>query len=267
MSVFDTLDYKFFLTTWVAERPGGGRGEYRRMAAGLGVSTTLISQVINGDKHFSLELASDLCDYLGLAEQDAQHFLLLIEWARAGTHGYRQRLQKRIEVAQAQAQKLSQRLDKDRDLTDAQSAVYYSSWVYTAITHLVACDSVTSDEALADRLRIPRVSVIRAIDFLLQAGILLKTKQSYTVNVKKTHLAADSPLVIKHHQNWRLQGFNRMGYASDEELFYTGPMSMSKETAQLVRRELPTVIEKIIRWVGPSPSEVVRCLNIDWFSF
>jgi len=28
---------------------------------------------------------------------------------------------------------------------------------------------------------------------------------------------------------------------------------------------LPSFIEKINKWILPSESEVVRCLNIDWF--
>lgn len=32
--------------------------------------------------------------------------------------------------------------------------------------------------------------------------------------------------------------------------------------AQKIRAELPAFLEKIVSWVGPSESEVVRCLNI-----
>jgi uncharacterized protein (TIGR02147 family) len=267
MTVYDVLDYKIYLRNWVETRPGGGRGSYRRMAEHLGVSTTLISQVVNGEKHFSLELASDLCEYLGLNERDADQLLLLIELGRAGSHNYKNRLRRRVEKARAQALKLSQRVDRDRDLTDAESAIYYSSWAYTAILQVVATQPDVTADQLEHRLKIPRPAILKSLDFLLETGILLQRKGSYEVGVKKTHIGSESALVIKHHQNWRLQGFSRMAYASEQELFYTGPMSLSQAVADEVRRELPDVIQKIVAMVGPSPSEVVRCLNIDWFSF
>lgn len=268
MSVFDTFDYKDFLRTWVSERPGGGRGEYRRMAEALSVSTTLVSQVVNGEKHFSLELASDLCDYMGLRDREADHFLLLIEYARAGTHAYRQRLKKRLDEAREKALKLSERLDKDRDLTETQAAVYYSNWAYTAVTHLIAIDPMLSVDALAERLKLPRYSVAKVIEFLMETGILVpRNGGGLDIGTKHTHLSSDSPFVVRHHHNWRLQAFSRMNFAHNEDLFYTSPMSMSDETAGLVRRELVNVVERVLKLVGPSPSEVVRCLNIDWFAY
>lgn len=53
----------------------------------------------------------------------------------------------------------------------------------------------------------------------------------------------------------------------EKDLFYTAPMSLSKEVAERIRTQLPELIKQIIDQVGPSESEVVRCLNIDWFEY
>lgn len=58
-----------------------------------------------------------------------------------------------------------------------------------------------------------------------------------------------------------------MPYVDNKNLFFTMPMSLSEEVADKVREDLPAYIEKIAKWVGPSPSQVVRCLNIDWFEY
>ena len=53
----------------------------------------------------------------------------------------------------------------------------------------------------------------------------------------------------------------------DKNLFFTAPMSLSHETVELIRQKIPAFIEEIIKLVRPSPSEVVHCLNIDWFEY
>lgn len=267
MSVFEASNYKVFLRSWVDERPGGGRGEYRRMAEHLSVSTTLISQVVNGEKQFSLEAAHDLCEYLGLTDKEADFFLLLVEKERAGSHGYQQRLKRRLEVMRQSALQLSERLVKDRDLTDREAAIYYSNWTYTAVMNLAACNPTLEATSLADRLGIPRTLANKVMEFLFESGILINRNGKVESGVKYLHLPASSPLVVKHHQNWRIQAFNKMAFAREEDLFYTAPMSLSEEAAKQIRAELPAFLERIIKIVGPSESEVVRCLNIDWFGY
>ena len=267
MTIYDTLDYKEFLQAWVQDRPGGGRGEYRKMAIALRVSTTLISQVIKGDKHFALELANDLCEYLGMSDDEAEHFLLLIDFARAGSVSYRKRLQRRLEKARAAALNLKNRIDTDRELSDSQSAIYYSSWVYTGLSHIIACNPEITIDQIIDRLRLSRSATLEVLRFLIESGIVLQKEGGLDLGHKRTHLPASSPLVVKHHQNWRLQGFGKMNFANEEDLFSTFPMSLSDETAVQIRRELPAFVEKITKWVIPSPSQSTHCMNIDWFRF
>lgn len=268
MSVFEVSDYKAFIRDWVETRPSGGRGQYRQMALTLGVSTTLVSQVVNGDKHFSMENAADLAEFMALGDRESEHFLLLVEHARAGTHRYRERIQKRIDKARKAAQQLSERLEKDRALTDHESAIYYSNWTYTAITHLIACEPQLTVDDISERLHVPRTAIAKTFSFLVDSRLLVaKDGGGHDVGPKLTHIGSDSPLVVKHHQNWRLKGMNQMVSKAENDLFYTAPMSLSAETAAQIRAELPAFIEKIIKWVGPSPSETVRCLNIDWFEY
>lgn len=267
MIVFEAENYKDFVRSWVESRPGGGRGEYRRMAEALGVSTTLISQVINADKQFSLENANELCEFLGLNDREADFFLLLVEFARAGSHGYRRRLEKRLAQAREEALKLSRRLQNDRDLSPVQTATYYSDWAYTATTNFIACAPETDIDSLAKRLHVSRAQAARVIEFLLESGILVRSDSRLEIGAKHTFLPRESPFVSKHHQNWRLQGFQKMNRQLSDDFFYTAPMSLSAETALQIRKELPNFIEKIMKWVGPSPSEIVRCLNVDFFDY
>lgn len=267
MNIYDFKDYKEYFNAWVRALPKNGRGEYRRVAARLSVSTTMISQVFNGDKHLSLELASELTDYLHLNERETDYFFLLVESARAGSYNLQQKLKKRIEEARAEARKLEVRLHKDADLSEATKSIFYSTWLYSGVRMLSDLPEMNDAQAIADRLHLPRPQVQKVLEFLIREGLVIQKDNKLAMGPRRTHLGASSPLVIKHHQNWRISGFQKMILSDTDNLFYTGPMTLSHEVAERVRAELPALIEKITSWVVPSPSETVRCLNIDWFEF
>jgi len=267
VNIFEFKDYKAYFNSWVETLPKGGRGEYRKLSQRLNVSTTMVSQVFRGDKHLSLELASDLCDYLNLSEQETDYFFLLVEYARAGSFGLQQKLLRRISIAQEAAQKLEARLKKDKELTEDTKAVFYSSWMHSAVRNLVAVPALSNVQAISERLHLPLPQVQKVLDFLLKEGLVVRDESRLVVGPRRTHLGAESPLAARHHQNWRTFGFQKMILSEPNNLFYTGPMSLSAEVAQMVRKELPAFIEKINKWVIPSPSEVTKCLNIDWFEF
>lgn len=267
MNIFEYTDYKIYFNDWVSALPKAGRGEYRRLSQKLNISTTMVSQVFNGDKHLNLELASDICDYLQLDEQSTEYFFLLVEYARAGSYRLQQKLLKRIKFRQSEAKKLATRLQADKELSDEKRALYYSSWIYSGIRNLCAIPNVNDVDKIAERLQIPRNLVQKILDFLKNEGLVIQTGNTLEVGPRRTHIGADSPLVVKHHQNWRIHGFEKMQLSDPENLFYTAPMSLSDEVAKKIREELPSFIEKLNKWIVPSPSEVVRCLNIDWYEY
>ncbi len=266
MNIYEFTDYKEFVRSWIAELPKSGRGELRRIAARLGVSTTMVSQVFNGEKHLSLELACEFADYLGLSDIETEYLFLLIDYGRAGSYRLQQQLKRRIEVRRQDAKRLASRLSKDIELSEATKAIFYSSWLFSGVRNLAALQG-SDVESIASHLKVPRNQVQKVLDFLLREGLVIQKAGKLSVGARRTHLPADSPLVTKHHQNWRLQGFQKMVFSDSKNLFYTGPMTLSHEVAAKVREELPALIEKVNKWVIPSASEVAHCLNIDWFEY
>jgi uncharacterized protein (TIGR02147 family) len=265
LTIFDFTDYKAYFNSWVEALPKGGRGEYRRLAQALNVSTTMISQVFNGEKHLNLELGSDLADYLHLNELETDYLFLLIENARAGSFRLQQKLKKRISNAQKEAHKLEVRLQENTELSEETKAVFYSSWIYTGVRILTDLEEFNDIQSIAERLNLPRVQVQRVMEFLLKQGLVVQQKGKLAPGPRRTHIGASSPLVAKHHQNWRINGFQKMVLTDTNNFFYTGPMTLSEEVANQIRAEFPSFIERVHKMVMPSKSETVRCLNIDWF--
>lgn len=267
MSIYQFDDYKDFFNHWVSSLPKQGHGEYRRVALALNVSTTMISQVFKGDKELSLELACDLCEYLNMTEDEVDYFILLVEHRRAGSVKLQKRLIRQIKDRKEKAQKLENRLKNEAELSEEQRAIFYSSWMYSGVRMLASCERFNDSEAIAQRLNLPRNQVQRVLDFLLQHGLLVQKKGELEIGPARIFLGSSNMLVTKHHQNWRLQGFNKMVSTEDKNLFYTCPMSLSEKVAEDIRHEISALIDRSLKQVGPSDSETTRCMNIDWFEF
>lgn len=267
VSIYDFTDFRAYLKAWLAARPKRGRGESRRWAQKLGVSSTMISQVMSGGKPLSLELALELIEALGLSEREGDYFLLLVELDRAGSARLQARARKRIQAAQALAREISHRIQRDHELSPETKAIYYSSWHYTGIRNLTAVPGHQDAESIAERLRLSRVAVAQAIDFLLAHGLLVSNKTGLIPGPAWTHLDARSPIVASHHRNWRLRACERTSAPTADDLFFTSPMSLSVEASAQIRKQVLALIEAAQKIAGPSDSEVVRCLNLDWFEY
>ncbi len=267
MKVFEFRDYKQFLNAWIQNHPKGGRGQLTKLAVHLRVSTTLISQVLKSDKHFSLETAAEITEYIGLNDNESEYFLLLIEHQKAGGFKLKKILEKKLEREQQQGSQLQNRLQKDRQLTDEEKMQFYSSWMYSAVRILSALPEMTDAQSISERLQLPITIVNNIVNFLLEKNLCIIKNNKLTYGAYRTHVGKDSPFVVKHHQNWRIKGFQSMELRRDEDLFFTQPMALSLEAAEKIRLMLPGIIEQIHAISGPSESEVVRCFNIDWFAY
>lgn len=265
ISVFEYNDYRVFLNSWLNAQ--STRGLKGKLAEAMGVSSTLVSLILKGDKQLSLEQAMEASEYIGLNEKEADYFFLLVELGRAGSHKLQRRLSQKVEQQQKEAKQIGKRVKKDLELNDEQKAIYYSSWLYTGIRNLSALGKFHDVSSIAKRLNVSPANIHRIIEFLLEAGLCTSKDGLLSYGPSYTHISHDSPFVNKHHQNWRFRGINQMDMRSEDNLFYTCPMSLSAEAANEVRDLLLKKIQEVLKIVGPSTSEEVRCLNIDWFEY
>lgn len=264
ISIYDFTDYREFLTAWIESQKDRIKGARSKIAAAAGISSSMISFILSGDKHLSLEQAAELSDFLGLSEKEIEYFYLLVEYGRAGSEKLKKQFKKRIED---QRKQLANRISKNISLSDEVKAIYYSSWAYSGIRNLTATPGAHNVQTIAERLGLPSAVVGRMLDFLIQNDLCKIVDGRLTYGPQKTHVASDSPFVVKHHQNWRVRGFRAMEERRDTNLFFTSPMSLSAEAAREVHQHLPKVVEKVMGISGPSDSEVVYCFNLDWFAY
>jgi len=265
ISIFDHQDYREFLRAWIDSQQG--RGASGRLAEAMGISPSMMSLVMKGEKNLSSEQAAELVEFLTLNEIETDYFFVLMEIGKAGSHKLTQRLEKKKDVLLKQARKISSRVKKDVELSEEQKSIYYSSWLYTGLRNLSACPQTQDLHKMSEHLKIPYEVLQPVVEFLVENGMCKLEKGQITYGPQNTHLGNESHYVNQYHRNWRSKGQERMEMRDEEDLFYTCPMSLSEEAYEQIRKLLPTVIQQVLKIVGPSDSEKVACFNIDFFKW
>lgn len=267
VKVYQFTSYKKFFNAWIQQQPNNGHGEYRRLSIALGISTTMVSQIFNGEKDISLELACEMTDYLLLNDDESDYFILMVEYSKAGSVKLQARLLKQIQDRQEKAKKLENRLKKEHTLEDKAKQQYYSAWQYPAIRILTDIPNVNSADVISQRLQIPKNQVMKILDFLIENHLVVKKGEKLSMGPAHIYLPPSDPSANRNLQNWRQLGFQKMNFQSDETFFYSGQYALSQEAAELIRKMLPDFIENILKIVRPSASETTRCMNVDFFEF
>lgn len=267
MNIFDYVKYVKFLQKWISLQPKNGHGVIRKWSEQLNVHSTLLSQILNGKKEISLEHADQLTEILSLTERESDYFMLLVLHSRAGTSNLRKKIEKKIFTAQEESKKVSERLQVKNVLSEEAKARFYSSWIYSGIRNLSALPHMNTSEKIAEELGLPRDLVQQKLQFLLETQLCTQSDKGLTYGPARTHVSADSFWVNQHHNNWRERSQQMMHLRRESDLFFSFPMSLSNRDAEMVRKLIPVWIEQIHNIVGPSESETVRCLNIDFFKY
>lgn len=99
----------------------------------------------------------------------------------------------------------------------------------------------------------------------MQTGVCELKDGRFVMGKTHVHVANESPLVLKHHSNWRMKAMQKMDFRDDAELFFTAPMSISRKDFLVLREKLNVILKEVVEIAKASPAEDLFCLNIDFF--
>lgn len=264
-NIFEFLDYKPYLRQWISSRPAGGRGEKSRMAKKIQCQPAYITQVLNGSAHISIEQAEALNALLEHTEDEFDFFMLLVQRARAGTHTLARYFDRKIQQVHNQRLVLKNRLTHKKTLTREDQATYYGHWAYCAVHMAVLVPKLRTQQAIASHFGISLEITASILEFLESAGLVSKQGGLFHPGNVRIHLENDSPMISKHHMNWRLQAMRSLDRASAGELHYSSVAGISKSDVPRVRELLVRAIEDVRSVIKDSKDEAVYCYNLDLF--
>ncbi|MDZ4663222.1 MAG: TIGR02147 family protein [Pseudomonadota bacterium] len=264
MNIFDYDDYKVFTKSKITAMPKRGRGQWLNMARSLRLHTSLISQIFQGDKNLTFEQAYSVAEFLGLINLDLEYYVALVQLERAGTHKIKNLLEKQIREIKLKSTKLVNRIGQSKQLNKNDQATFYSNWFYSATRLLTSIPGMNSLEAISQSLDLSKTQIAETLEFLLSCGLVLEKNGLLTYGPLKTHLPATSPLVGRHHINWRLKAIERANKLTGDELMFTLPVTLSKKDFTKLRNMILQFIENAEKIYSPSDPETLAFMNIDW---
>ena len=267
MNITDYTDYKQFLKDKITSFPKRGHGLSRKLALHLDVNSVVVSQVISGSKHFTVEQALKVGEFFFLTDMEKEFFLLLIQKERAGTADLKKFFQKKIEKLQSDAKTLQGRHASDRELDETQKAQFYSNWFYSGIRIITSIPGKQTPHKIAEHFHMTENQVRDVLDFLLRVGLVVESNGVFTVGPRFTMITRESPFVNNHRRNWRLKALEHLNSPALDTVHISAPYSISASDYEWVHKKIMTLIEESSKKISQGNPEHLACLNIDWFRF
>ncbi|MEK6774486.1 MAG: TIGR02147 family protein [Bdellovibrionota bacterium] len=266
LNIFEFSEYRVYLNVWLAAAKAQRTFNLTRLAEIANIHPTFLSHILLGTKHLSLEQATLISGHLGHTKLEQDYFFVLINLDRAGNQPLKKYWLEKKSQIEFQKNKLSQRFDKHRELTQEQRAEFYSSWIYVAVWVSSSIEKKQSLAQVAERFKITREHAEAILLFLTEVGLCIESDGYYSMNETHVHIPNESFFVTKHHINWRMKAIQKMDTRTTNELFFTAPMSVAKKDFSIIREKITKIIKEIVDTAKDSEAEEVVCLNIDLFT-
>lgn len=263
MNIFKYLSYRKYLADSL--RSDHSVGSKKRLADAAGCQASYFSLVLKGETHLTPEQAERLTRFWSLRPDEADYFICLVSFERAGTPDLKAYYKSKMAGLRETHENLGKRIKESEPFPEPEAAVYYSSWQYLAIHILISIPEFQTVPAIASRLEVSEASVSRVLNYLSRLGAAEHTAGRWKSKNRQFHLPRDSNFISLHHGNWRRRAIDNSFVGRTEDLHYTAVSSLSKGDVGTLRELMLGFIDQSRKIVGPSSEEELICLGIDLF--
>jgi uncharacterized protein (TIGR02147 family) len=264
-SIFEYSDYKKYLVDLIDSHPRGSRGVRKSLAEASSSQMSHISNVLSGDSHLSPEQAEGAARFFGLNLSETEFLLLLIQQNRAGTQALRAIYNGLLDERRTKHLNFRSQIEMSDELKAKQENIYYSHWYYAAVHMLLMIPEFQSREAIGSKLNLAMDRVDSILSFLSEAGLIRKDGARWRVIRPAIHLEKTSPLVTKHHSNWRLKTMVDLDEKNDTHFHYSSVVSLSAKDYKTIRDVLVGALAKSIKVVKGSDDDIAAVICMDLY--
>jgi uncharacterized protein (TIGR02147 family) len=264
MKIFNFSDYRMFVNSYIQSLPKRGHGEISRLAKSIQVSATLVSQVLHGEKQFSVDQGFDLSKYLGLDHIETDYLICLIEMDRAGSQRLKDYWSEKCRRLKSQSEDTNEKIKKDRTLTEEEKTVYYTHYLFTSIRLFCSIGQKRIHD-IQERFSLSREKTLEYLDLLIKLNLLKKTGDLYENTDQVIFLDKTSPHIYRHHMNWRIQAMKQIERPKPDDLSFSYPMTISKKDFVVLRKKWVAEVLEIQKTLQKTEPETIAFLNLDFF--
>ncbi|HAR43654.1 MAG TPA: hypothetical protein DCS07_13655 [Bdellovibrionales bacterium] len=263
-NLFDHRDYRDFLASQLPAK-GPGRGGRSGLAEYLHCELSFVSLVLNKRAHFSAEHAYATGEFLNMTPGELEYFLLLHSATRAGSSKVRSFFEQKINLQLKKRMEIRERVRVEQTMGLEQQLEYYSHWAYTAVHMCLLNARLNTAQAIASYLDISLAQTKKILHFFVTNGLAENGDKGYRSGSVRMHIPADSPLVARHHANWRLRALDSLSNPKTDDLRYSLVLSVSRKDADRVKALILDMIQKTEPILKESGDEAVYSMSLDFY--
>lgn len=264
-NVFEYDDFLDFLTGEVEKSSRGRTGQKKKISEALNIPPSLLSQTFTGSRKLTEDQVYLFCEFMGYSALEREFIFSLYALSNVYNKKFRSEIKQKLEGLRKNSIKISERVEKDRVLTDEEKSIFYSSWFYIAVwVYSSIGEGKTADE-IAEKFDLPMKKVKEVLEFLVKSKICKLEKGRYTIGTNRTHIEKHSPYYRQHHSNWRIKSIQNLDQVSEEDLNFTAPLSLSLKDFEKLREDILQMIQNVYKTVKDTEPDEIYCLNIDLF--
>jgi uncharacterized protein (TIGR02147 family) len=263
--IYTYKDYKAFIRDQITENRQT-RGYRQLLADAAGCQRTYLSQVLNSHIELTPDHAVGMTIFWGLGASASDYFLELVSISRAGTPALKKLIQSRLDRLKRAHLDLGERIRAPTLTAGSYEAIYYSSWLFSALHIVIRLESCRTSAAVAAYLEIPEELARGYLKEMAAIGLVTEEQGQWRALASNLHLPRSSPYLWRHHQNWREFALRAAQTHDDEAIHFTSVHSLSVRDSERIADLLRELIVKSRQIIEPSKDEIVTSLCIDYFA-
>jgi uncharacterized protein (TIGR02147 family) len=264
-TIYEFQDYKLCLGWMIDSASEKSKGVKSRLADFMGSQPAYLSRVLNGDADLTLEQGEAATRFFVLNKAESLYFLAVLGENRAGTPALKKFWLQQKETALSMRLELEGRIRTENVLSERDRLFYFSQWYHAAIHAAIGLKHLQTPMALANHFRLDLVTVVAALEFLTSIGLIQKKDQRYIGGPITMHLEKNSPLVGRHHLNWKVKAMESITEPRSSDVHYTSVITVSKDDWIRLREIVFSAVESMRSTVSASGEEVLACYQFDLF--
>ncbi len=267
MNIYEFTDYKDFISAYVVALPGKGRGEYGRLAKAANISSTLVSQVFNGDRELTLEQSFLIAEYLNLNNDESDYFELLVLFRRSGIKKQQDLYFKKINSISKKNKSFKAVVKpKSLELSPSEEMIYHTEWIHSAVRLLSEVKTYQTIEGLARKLKVEAPQVRQSAEFLKNVGLVEYVNGKVRGLKSNLHLEKASPLTYLRQLTWRMKALENFQRKNPDDYTFNALVTLEERQIEKIKDILKEGVVKIGTQVEKTKKpEEMMCLNIDFF--
>ncbi|MDQ3235582.1 MAG: DUF4423 domain-containing protein [Pseudobdellovibrionaceae bacterium] len=262
MKIYESVDHRQLIREWMQGHT------YMKLAEATGMTSSFLSQVMNGDQEFSNDQVYAIGLYFQLDPEALDYVVLLNECQRCQLPERRNELQEAIEQIQDRHLRLVEYLAFDRvDMQSSPMDVYLGDpWAPIMDEHMKVEKNLKNPQRLGEKLGVNPDRLARTLEHLVKARIIEPEGKGYKRVVGETMVYKINAAAKFNAVYSRLKAVEKIFEEDPTDLVSTLIFCANEEFVQKVKaRLLAFQSEALDHYQEPRPEEVYF-INVDLFA-